>query len=64
VLQQLAGETGASGWAIASTLFFVGVWLAIAVATWRARPEEMRERARMPLDGEADPGSGPVSRES
>jgi cbb3-type cytochrome oxidase subunit 3 len=64
VLQQLAGATGAPGWAIASMLFFLGVWLAIAVATWRARPEAMNERARLPLDGEADPAAAAVPRES
>ena len=55
MLQELAGATGAAGWAIASMLFFLGVWLAIAVATWRARPEALDERARLPLDGETDP---------
>ena len=55
MLQDLAGATGAPGWAIASMLFFLGLWLAIAFATWRARPEAMDERARLPLDGEADP---------
>ena len=54
MLQDLAGSTGAPGWAIASMLFFLGLWLAIALATWRARPEAMDERARLPLDGEAD----------
>ena len=58
MLQELAGESGAPAWAIASMLFFLGVWLAIAVASWRARPEAMDERARLPLDGEADP-AGP-----
>ena len=55
MLQELAGETGAPAWAIASMLFFLGLWLAIALATWRARPEAMDERARLPLDGEAGP---------
>jgi hypothetical protein len=50
VLQELAGETGASGWAVASMLFFLGIWLAVAIGVWRARPETMSERARMPLD--------------
>jgi hypothetical protein len=58
VLQELAGETAAPAWAIASMLFFLGLWLAIALATWRARPEAMDERARLPLDGEAGP-AGP-----
>jgi hypothetical protein len=63
VLQEMAGATGASGWAIASMLFFLGVWLAIALATWRARPEAMRDRARLPLD-EADPPAAAAPRES
>ena len=57
MLQQLAGATGASGWAIASMLFFLGLWLAIAFATWRSRPQAMEERSRLPLDGDADPGA-------
>ena len=64
MLQQLAGETGASGWAIASMLFFFGVWLAITIATWRARPEVMDEHARLPLDGETDPAAAARPRES
>jgi hypothetical protein len=64
VLQELAGATSAPGWAIASMLFFLAVWLAIAVATWRARPEAMRERARLPLDGEADAAATAAPRES
>lgn len=58
MLRELAEASGAPGWAIASMLFFLGLWLAIALATWRARPEAMDERARLPLDGEADP-AGP-----
>jgi hypothetical protein len=64
VLQDLADRTGASGWAIASMLFFLALWLLIGVATWRAGPEAMRERARLPLDGEADPAAAVASRES
>jgi len=58
MLQELAGRTGATGWAIASMLFFLGLWLAIAFATLRARPEAMDERARLPLDRDAGP-AGP-----
>ena len=64
MLQQLAGETGASGWAIASMLFFLGVWLVITVGTWRARPEAMEARARLPLDGEAEADAAAGPRES
>ena len=66
MLQQLAGETGASGWAIASMLFFLGVWLAIGAWVWRARPETMTAHARMPLsdEGAAHPAAGVVPRAS
>jgi len=55
VLQQLATDTGATAWAIASMLFFLGVWTVVAVRTARSRPEDLAERARLPLgdDGEA-----------
>jgi hypothetical protein len=54
MLEELAKETGASVWAIASMLFFLGAWTVMAVRVWRARPEELAACARMPLanDGE------------
>jgi hypothetical protein len=54
MLEELARETGAKVWAIASMLFFLGAWTVMAVRVWRARPEELAARARMPLadDGE------------
>ena len=64
MLQELAGATSAPAWAIASMLFFLGVWLAIAWATWRARGEAMRDRARLPLEDEADPSAAAAPRES
>jgi hypothetical protein len=64
VLQELASQTGAPIWAIASMLFFLGLWLLIGLATWRTRPEAMKKRARLPLDDEADPAAAVVSRES
>jgi hypothetical protein len=54
VLQELARETGAPWWAIASMLFFLVLWLVIALATCRARHEAMDHRARLPFDGEAE----------
>jgi hypothetical protein len=54
VLQELAAQTGAAGWAIASMLFFVVVWLVIAWRVVRARPDEMEARARLALEGEAE----------
>lgn len=52
MLQELAALTGAAGWAIASMLFFAGVYLFIAVRVWRARPEDLEARARLALEGE------------
>ncbi len=65
MLQELAAATGAGRWAIASMLFFLGVWIAVAVKVWRTRPEELAERARLPLSddgvnpGELPPGASP-----
>jgi hypothetical protein len=59
MLQELAARTGASAWAVASMLFFIGVWMWIAVGVFRARPEDMTARARMALDGD-DPSVGGV----
>ena len=49
MLQELARESGAQAWAIASMLFFLGVWLVLAVRVVRARPDALAERARLPL---------------
>jgi hypothetical protein len=54
MLQELAARTGASGWAIASMLFFLVVWLVIAVRVFRTRPEELEARARLALEGDAE----------
>jgi hypothetical protein len=63
VLQQLVAQTGANGWAIASMLFFLVVWLVVAVRVWRALPEQMTAYARLPLcdegAGELPEGTGP-----
>ena len=40
MLQELAAQTGASAWAIGSMLFFLAVWIGVAVRVFRARPEE------------------------
>jgi hypothetical protein len=53
MLQELAAQTGAGGWAIASMLFFAVIWLVIAGRVIRARPDDMDARARLPLEGEA-----------
>jgi hypothetical protein len=66
VLQELAAETGAAVWAIASMLFFLAAWVAVVVWIARKRPEEMDARARLPLegDGERTQESGVGSQES
>lgn len=56
MLQQLATETGATGWAIASMLFFLGVWVFLAVRVARSRPADLAARANLPL---ADEGEAP-----
>jgi cbb3-type cytochrome oxidase subunit 3 len=58
VLQELAAQTGAAGWAIASTLFFLVVWLAIAWRVFRTRPADMEARARLALEGDAEDRQG------
>ena len=60
MLQQLAADTGSRAWAIASMLFFLGVWIAMAVRVARARPEELAEHARLPLLDD-DGGAPPIS---
>jgi hypothetical protein len=52
MLQELAARTGASAWAIGSMLFFIGIWLVIAVRVFRARPEDLDARARLALEGD------------
>jgi cbb3-type cytochrome oxidase subunit 3 len=59
VLQELAARTGAEAWVVASMLFFIGVWVAIAVWVFRARAEDLEAHARLPLDGEDEPRSQP-----
>lgn len=56
MLQELAARTGASAWAVASMLFFIGVWVLVAVRVVRARREEMDARARLPFED----GGAPV----
>jgi hypothetical protein len=54
MLQELGASTNAATWAVASMLFFVAVYLVVAVQVFRARPDELDARARMALD--ASPG--------
>lgn len=52
MLQELAARTGATAWAVASMLFFLAVWVFIAVRTVRARREDLDALARLPLEGD------------
>lgn len=59
MFRELATESGAV-WAIASMLFFIGVWVVVTVQVVRARPEVMEARARMALEDES--GHAPADR--
>ncbi len=54
MLQELAARTGAAGWVIASMALFIAAWVAIAVWVFRARPEDLEDRARLALEGEGE----------
>jgi cbb3-type cytochrome oxidase subunit 3 len=54
MLQELAAQTGASALAIASMIFFMVAWVAIAVWVVRTRPEDLEARARLALEGDAE----------
>jgi hypothetical protein len=56
MLQELAARTGASAWVVASMLFFIAVWAAVAVGVYRARPEDMEACARLALDDDRPAG--------
>jgi hypothetical protein len=56
MLQELAAQTGAGAWAIASMIFFVAAWLGIAVWVYRTPPEHFEARARLALEGEDEAG--------
>ncbi|MEZ5417529.1 MAG: hypothetical protein R2708_09305 [Vicinamibacterales bacterium] len=58
MLQELGASTGAAVWATASMLFFVAVYLVVAVRTFRARPEDLDARARLALDDDDGRGAG------
>jgi cbb3-type cytochrome oxidase subunit 3 len=50
MLEELAARTGATAWVVGSMLFFIGVWVWIAVRVVRARSEDMDARARLPIE--------------
>jgi hypothetical protein len=67
MLQELAARTGAGGWAIASMLFFLAIYLAIAVRVCRARADDLEARARLALEGDAGDrreGQGGLNRQA
>jgi hypothetical protein len=69
MLQELVARTGATAWAIASMIFFIGFWLFIAVRVFCARPDDLEARAHLALEGdppsrEAPRRASPVSREA
>jgi hypothetical protein len=57
VLQELAAQTGATAFAIASMLFFLVVWVAITLRVFTTRREDLDARARLALEGDDAPGS-------
>jgi cbb3-type cytochrome oxidase subunit 3 len=59
MLQELASSTGAGFWAVASMLFFLAIYILVAVRVFRAPRHELDARARMALDDED--ASGPAS---
>jgi hypothetical protein len=63
MLQELAARTGAGALVIASMLFFLAVYVVIAVRVYRARNEDMDARARLALEGDPGP-EGPGLREA
>jgi len=57
MLRELATETGAQVWAIASMVFFLLAFLVVAVRVWRAEPADVKTCAHLPLA--SDEGIGP-----
>ncbi len=53
MFQDLAAATGASFWAIASMLFFVVVFAAVALSVLGGKRETYEHLARLPLDDDA-----------
>lgn len=55
MLRELAEQTAAAGWAIASMFFFLAIWLLVAFRVMRARAEDMDQKARLALEGDDEP---------
>jgi hypothetical protein len=62
MLQELT-STGASMWAVASMLFFIAVYLVVAVRVARTGAGELDARARMALDDTVR-GEAPAARDA
>ncbi len=50
MLQQLATETGAQPWVIASMIFFVSVFVVAVYRIWRTSAADAEGFARLPLN--------------
>ncbi len=50
MLEEMAAESGMTAWAVVSLLFFVVVYVVVAVRAIRARREDLRAWASLPLD--------------
>jgi hypothetical protein len=50
MFEELATQTGAGAWVVGSMLFFVTVWIVVAIRVVRARREDMDACARLPLE--------------
>jgi hypothetical protein len=50
MLQELTAQSNATAWAIGSMLFFVGVYILVAVKVFRARTDVLDGHARRALD--------------
>ena len=50
MLQELTASSGASIWAVSSMLFFIAVYVVVAVRAFRSSTADLDARARLPLD--------------
>ena len=50
MLQELTAGSGASMWAVGSMLFFIAVYVVVAVRAFRSPAADLVARARLPLD--------------
>ncbi len=50
MLEEMAAESGMTAWAVVSLVFFVVVYVVIAVRAVRARREDLRAWAALPFE--------------